>query len=174
MRLPLQNSPKFALVDDDYDGEWLSYFRWRLVNGHVQHFKLRPGKSGGSLARMAYGESLIPAKHLIGHKNGDNLDCRTSNLVCLSYSDFFNFFRKPVNAFHHRNNESGFRGVVVQLRGDKEYIRAVCRKELLRTPDGSTRWPTLGEAAKAYDKKALEIWGSGAILNYEESKHANH
>lgn len=177
MRLPITNSSKFAIVDDDYDGEWLATFRWILIAGSIPATAIswtqwnnlgekikfsRQERTWSYLRRMAYGESLIPPGWQVKNKNGDPLDCRTSNLECLSASDLLNRYRKQS---HHRANESGFRGVVV-VNGS---ARAKLKAHYITNPQtGGLVFPTLGDAARAYDQAARAAYGDRATLNYPE------
>lgn len=171
-KLPLVNSDKLALVDDDYDGEWLGYFNWRLdPNGYVSSTTwpdaLKP--STRYLHRLAYGSSFIPDGWKVVHKNGDRLDNRSSNLICLSGSEAM-LTRRPQRK---TQNSHGFRGVNVQHNraGDREYIYALCKWKFLKNPKtGGIRFETLGEAARAYDRAAWGHWGTMAQLNFPKEQ----
>lgn len=164
MRLPLANAPdQFALVDDDYDGEWLSTLRWKLLNGHAVTQHYRGNNTMGYLSRMAYGESLILPGHVIRHKNGNPLDCRTANLISATWRDMA--LSRPQGKL--RNNQTGYRGVSDQRLNGKQHIYAVLDGKYARHPDGYImKFDTLAEAARVYDYFAYLKWGDKATLNF--------
>lgn len=101
---------------------------------------------------------------LIDHRNGDTLDCRKENL---RRSD------KAGNAHNMRrskNQKKGrFKGVFAAATVSERW-----RAQIGITEKGKLRQLYLGcfstqeEAARAYDKKALELFGEFAALNFEQ------
>ncbi len=61
-------------------------------------------------------------------------------------------------------NKTGFRGVVIRENGR---FRAVIKKDKKLIYIGT--FPSPEQAAKAYDQKALELYGNKAILNFPEN-----
>lgn len=174
IKLPLYNAPgKYALVDGDYDGEWLSTFKWRLLpNGHVVS-TIYDWRSKNNrqlyLSRMAYGESLIPPGYSVVCRDGNHLNCHRDNLVAMTASEVA--LNRPQGSLRGRKpggavGVSGYRGVrVIQMA-----IYAHIRGGFLKRPDGSfKRFFTAEDAARVYDQEAIRLWGNKATLNFPES-----
>lgn len=149
---------KFALVDDE-DFEWLNQFKW------FAHYELRPNafyanrnvpkEHKGEPVRMARLIMNTPKGMVCDHINGDTLDNRKSNLRNCSVAQN-NMNRNGVGGTY-----SGYKGVFpagtsgwfsrIGYQGKKIYL-------------GFFLDPT--EAAKFYDKKAIELHGEYARLNF--------
>ena len=102
------------------------------------------------IARAAKGQ-------IVDHINGDYTDNRRSNLrICTHSQNQGN--RKSLN----RNNTTGYRGIA-QLPSGRwcAHIKRNRRKFHLGV------YATPEEAARAYDKAALDHYGEFAVLNFE-------
>lgn len=98
----------------------------------------------------------IPKGMQINHKNHNTADDRIDNLELVTASQNTQYRRKP------RNNTSGYKGVYYQA--DRNKYRAGIRVNYKRKSLGYYTCPI--EAARAYDKAALELFGNFAILNF--------
>lgn len=153
-----QGLGKFALVDGDYDGEYLSQYRWKLgLNGYAYTMLYQRKKEGGDgrkhllyLHQMAAGSP--PPGFQVDHKNRDKLDCRSCNLRWVTPKE--NTLNRGQS---YRHNKSGFRGVS-QVSINR--WSAICKKEKLGL------YSTPEQAARVYDKAALLHWGADAALNF--------
>lgn len=94
---------------------------------------------------------------LVDHVNGDGLDNRRENLRLCSKSENMRN-RRGVN----RNNKSGYLGVAWDAVNKKWEARI----QLLRRMYFVGRFDDKIEAAKARDRKALELHGEFASLNF--------
>ena len=128
----------------------------------------RPAKNNyGYVAALSYGSRReqkrektflhrlvmdAPTGVLVDHINRDGLDCRKLNL---RLSDF------ALNAANQKTRNgtaSGFKGVAAE--GDKWRARIGSERRSLGT------FSDPAEAARAYDRAAVEKWGEHARLNF--------
>lgn len=160
VRIPLPDGQE-ALIDDA-DEALVSGFRWRTLtnprSGHVyvhawngyQHFYMHRLISGAPQGRK------------VDHHNRNGLDNRRKNLrVATSAQNAANRIPDRRKA----GTTSDYKGVF----WDKSRQRWCATIHA----DGKTRalgrFKTEREAAEAYDRAALELWGRFARLNLEES-----
>lgn len=95
----------------------------------------------------------------IDHINGNKLDCRKSNLRLITHS------QNIANSPKRINNTSGYKGVIFFKR-DSTWQAAIT-KDYKSIHIGY--FSTAEEAARAYDKKAKELFGEYASLNFPET-----
>jgi len=141
----------YAYVDAA-DFEWLSRWNWRLHGGYAMRTEKR---------RKVYMHRAImqpPRGMVVDHINRNKLDNTRDNLlVCTQQENC-----------HNRSKRNGassrFRGVSFNRRMGRWCARI--------TFEGRRLW--LGcfveevEAARAYDRKAVELFGESALLNLPE------
>lgn len=154
-RIPLYRSSLVAIVDaEDYG--WLSQMRWRLW----------PCKSGNVYAasRTEHGRYLFMHRLLfaapegmdIDHANGNGLDNRLVNLRAATRQ------QNSANS-RRRGRSSRFKGVCwdksrgLWLAGVKFDYRRI----------NLGRFAVEEDAARAYDKKARELFGAFARTNFD-------
>ena len=134
---------KFALVDDE-DFYFLNQFKWHENKGYAR--------------TVIYMHNLIlkpKDKMLVDHKNRNRLDNERENLRYATHS------QSQANRTLQSNNRSGFRGVYWN-KGAKKWkvdIKTNGIKKFVGT------FTSKIEAAKAYNKACLEIYGQYASLN---------
>jgi hypothetical protein len=140
---------KSVMVDDE-DYEWLNQWKWHYHNGYAT----RKPVSG----RVFMHRSIMhtPKGMQTDHINGNKLDNQKSNLrVCTSQQNKLN---KPKRL----DNTSGYKGVT--WRKDKNMWQSQIMFNGKRQYIGY--FDDLEVSARAYDKKALELFGEFAWLNF--------
>lgn len=144
---------KFAMVDNE-DFENFSKIRWGLSpKGYVLRQKSK-NYSRIILHRQILNLKDFKEEHTeVDHINGDKLDNRKSNLrTCTHQQNLMNRRKK-------KTNRSGYKGVSFN---DNRWVASIMlnRKNIV-----IGRFIDKLEAAKAYDKKAVELFGEFAYLN---------
>lgn len=152
--IALSNGRSFATVDDE-DFEAVSRYRWHLsAAGYAVHTSSSQGRWTCVLMhRFIAGQRDFQ----IDHANGDRLDNRRSNLRQASPAD------NARNARLSSIATSGFKGVS-RSSGKKNQWRATIAMHRKKLHIGHFR--TAEDAAIAYDKKARELFGQFASLNF--------
>lgn len=144
-KIPLTQG-KFAIVDDE-DFEFLSQWNWYYLNGYaVRSFK-------GSKILMHRVINKTPDYLQTDHINRNRLDNRKINLRNATVSE------NQTNRLSLYNT-TGYRGVF-RGKGGAWRVRIQVKGEKINI--GSFK--SIKEAAIAYNKKALEIYGDFAVLN---------
>lgn len=137
-----------AFVDDD-DAPLVSEYRWNVdANGYAQ---ARVGEKTVRMHRLIMG---FPESG-VDHVNGDKLDNRKSNLRLANQS------QNNMNASLRMGSKSGFKGVY--KHSDGGYWVAQITVESKTEYIGRFRSPV--DAAIAYNRRALEVFGEFARLN---------
>ncbi len=156
-QIPLTQG-KFALVDDK-DFEWLSRWKWYYLSNQDR------GGYARSNIELAEGKwKNISMHHLImgmpneeiDHKNGNGIDNQKHNLRLSTTS------QNQANRGKQRNNQSGFKGVTFDRNKWRVAITLKGRVYYLG------KFSNIYEAARAYDKKAIELFGEFAQTNFKE------
>lgn len=170
-----------VLVDGDYDGEYFAEYEWRVLpNGYVirynSHETVISEKTGIILASLnspwTYLHHLIlPRKkgYWRIHINGNRLDNRSCNIAYRTPSESAMLRPQWQHKMPKRPDSidgSKYRGVRKTAYSKNGIIKTYstwtvyCQSKYVGT------FKTEVEAAKAYDKRAKEIWGDLAILNF--------
>lgn len=171
-KLPLKNSKKEALVDGDS-------YEYIINNPYLQKINflknLREHSSGYAFFQKnwrqldgSYKSETIYLQKLVAEKfhtkpdenkkwwirfiNGERLDCRTKNL---EFTTLANVIRNSDKT----DNKTGYRGVV---KSGKKYMAIIYQN---RKAINLGSFPTAEEAAMAYNKKSIELFGKTRSLN---------
>jgi len=160
--IPLSQG-RVALVDDEDYEELIKYnwhaYRHRNTYYAIRNVELYPGarttvKMHRQIMRALPGE-------IIDHKNGNGLDCCRNNLRIASSSQ--NSANKRIKA----GSKSQYKGVSWHKQHGKWYA-CICRnyKQIF-----IGLFKDELEAAKAYDRKAIELFGEYAKTNFPLEEH---
>jgi hypothetical protein len=157
-------SKKYNVLIDDEDLDKIQKFKWsiyllRKTKPYVRMVKTKNNKKGIYLHRFLL--NLDNPKVQVDHINGNSLDNRRCNLrICKNPG------QNAINRPKQKNNNSGYKGVF--LRKDKDYINKNIYRAAIRV---NQKLIHLGnftdkkEAAKAYNKAAMQYFGEFAYLN---------
>jgi hypothetical protein len=139
----------WALVDAS-DYEYLNQYSWHSHQGQRTGFYARARING----KLVYMHRLLlkPRRYqLVDHANHNGLDNRRDNIrLC---SDAQNIANTRGRA------KSGYKGVICRSGTLRRPYRAYCGKKTIGW------FETAEQAARAYNSKALEIYGPFAFLN---------
>lgn len=170
--ISLTNSKYSAIVDDeDYDRaikfEWNVHLSEKgipdrivasgMYNKNLSRGSCEYGARCLTLHRFVLNKHLVDMNHPIDHKFGDVFDNRKGFLRVCSPS------QNTCNRTKSKNNTTGFIGVSYHPKKKSPYRADIC-KNGVKLQIGY--FMTAIEAAKARDKKAIEIHGKFAMLNF--------
>ena len=153
---------KFAIVDDA-DFEWLNQWEWSVKKTAGLFYAVRATHKGGQthyMHRQIMGLKKGDGKQ-IDHINRTGIDNRRSNLRLCDYST------NRQNSIKRRGSTSKYKGVHWYKPIKKWKSTITINKKLVFLG----HYKTEEDAARVYDKKARELFGEFARLNFpEESK----
>lgn len=140
----------YATLVDDEDYEYLNKLKW--CAGHSSKGQYYAKRTGGALMHRVILNA--PKELQVDHINGNKLDNRKSNLRLCTVSQ--NLMNKKKYC-----GESPYKGVHFNKRMGRyeAYIKLNARKIHIGHFD------TPQEAALAWNKKAIELYGEFALLN---------
>jgi hypothetical protein len=146
-----------AFVDEDM---WhiINNMKWHLsTDGYAQTtINNTSVKMHAFIYNYKFGK-IGTLKNPIDHKNGNKTDNRLSNLHIISAS------HNAQNRKASKNSTSQYLGVHNRNDANSNKWRSAIKKDGIQYNLGSFK--TENEAAEAYNKKALELYGENAFLN---------
>ena len=158
-QIPLTQG-KYAIVDNA-DYEWLNQWKWCAEKIGNIYYAVRTIKINGKnipqlMHRLILGLIKGDGK-LTDHHNHNGLDNRLENLrIC-------NNSQNHHNQLPQKDCISKYKGVG-WFKRDKKWCARICMN---RKHYHIGYFDTETKAAKAYDKKALELFGEYACINFE-------
>jgi hypothetical protein len=158
-RIPLTQG-QYALVDNEDYNKVVALCSWsaRLDrrNGNYQAIGNQRNGRGGFRAVLMHRFVVNATKgKCVDHKSHDTLDNRKQNLrICLHRENLRNMK-------HHIGCSSRFKGVSFRLDSQKWRAYIGFNSKLIHLGSFSIE----SEAAKAYDRKARELFGAFALTN---------
>lgn len=157
-QIPLTQG-KFALVDDDVY-EYLNQWKWFAARCFGIFYAQRNERTSSSRKTIHIHRVVVnaPEGMIVDHINGNGLDnCRSNLRIC-------SFSQNSKNMKKHSRNKTGYKGVSVKAgkkaRKYQVFIGCDSDHKFLGYFDSAI------DAARAYDKKAIELFGEFARLNF--------
>lgn len=150
--------PNGTAIIDQSDFSLISQFQWRTF----QREKITYAVTGRAtlMHRLILGAEKGDGQR-IDHKSGNGLDCRRDNLRFATQS------QNRANSRKHIAGASKFKGVMASHSGK---WRVYCGPRDNRSYLG--QFIDEIEAALAYDRKAVEVYGEFACLNFPDRRPA--
>jgi len=145
----------YAYVDAE-DFEWLNQWHWRAHDGYAARQEKRNGKRTVVFMHRQIMKSS-PGK-VTDHINGNKFDNTRANLRNVTRQ------QNTHNKSKHAGGTSIYKGVSYDKRCHKWLARIYFAKEYYYLGSFATEV----EAARAYDYKAVELFGEFARLNFPE------
>lgn len=162
MRLIALTQDKVAAVDAE-DYERMMKRLWYAIKMNDTFYAASNDYSSGKKVMVFMHREILglPFGHIpeVDHENGDGLNNQKYNIRIATRAE--NSRNRP----HHKNSKFRYKGVWLMRRGNKRYASAI--------ETGGKRFflgcfYTEEEAARAYDRKAVELFGRFARLNFPD------
>lgn len=157
---------KFALIDEE-DAPLISRFKWcaRRAIGRDTYYAVRSTYSGNTHKTVLMHRVILDAPDGTegDHIDGDGLNNTRTNLRLSTTA------QNHCNARRRSNNTSGYKGV--SWDKSRGLWAAEARMNGRRIRCG--RFATAEEAARAYDRAAMQLQGEFARLNFPDDATAS-
>ena len=145
-----KNKGKYFAIVDDVDFDYLNQWKWCF------HSNYAAGRKQGKYTAMHTLIMNTPRGREVDHINGNGLDNRQENLRIVNRG------QNRMNCKKSKNNNSGYKGVGWFEKAKKWRAQIQFNKKRIHL--GVFNNPM--KAAKFYDKKAKELFGEYAKLNF--------
>lgn len=151
MNIKTSSGKVFIIDREDY--KKVSLYKWHISShGYVKRDEWN-GKNRKVVYLHRYILEINNTKSLVDHVNGDKLDNRKSNLRLCNRS------QNACNSKLSKNNSSGYKGVRKKRKKWQAYFKFNGKQKSIGV------FETKQEAALAYNKKVLAVFGEFAKLN---------
>jgi hypothetical protein len=144
----------YTIVDDE-DFQKLNQFKWYLNKGYAKRNQAAP--LDGILVPMHRELLGSPEDFIVHHKDGNKLNNQKSNLEVKTHRD---------HSQYHNPGKSKYLGLT-WVKAENKWQVQVCKQGKIHY---CGRYKDEVEAAKVYDRRALELFGLEAQLNFTESR----
>ncbi len=150
---------KFALVDDE-DYDWLNQWKWCAAKQGCRYYATRntpyADRRQGKPPSIFMHRLIMnaPDGKEVDHKNHNAIDNRKINLRICTRSE------NMANMLPYTHGTSQYKGVGCRDKKWRARIMKNCKEILIG------RYVLEVDAAKAYDKKAKELFGEFAYTNF--------
>lgn len=159
-QIPLTKG-RFATVDDDKYDE-LAKYKWRVDGaGYASRVATKQERKAGSTREISMARYLlgVSSVELCDHINRDKLDNRLENLRKATST------QNIINAAIRSDNTSGYRGVSKDMCSCKTPCKWIAKIGAWGKVQHIGIYNTKEEAAIAYNRRAVELFGEYASLN---------
>jgi hypothetical protein len=149
---------QLAIVDDE-DFDRVNQWKWQAIPNRDKWYAKRSFNKNGIRVGVRLHRFIInaPCGMDVDHINGNTLDCRKTNLrIC-------NNSQNAQNRGKTKFNTSGYKGVSYKKKNHRWYSQIMLNKHNYHL--GYFDSPE--DAAIAYDKKAVELFGEFANINFK-------
>lgn len=142
----------FYAYVDAADYEWLSRWKWHMQGGYAIRYEKK------KLIFMHRQIARPPAGMIVDHKNRNRLDNTRDNLRICTHQE------NTQNAAKIQGAYSRFKGVSYRKERDKYFAQIRCNNEQFYLG----LFEKEVDAARAYDRRAIELFGEFARVNFPE------
>jgi len=151
---------RVALVDDE-DYEELNKYKWCAVKLHGIYYAKRQQKIRKDVEKVILMHRQITnfKYKMIDHIDHDGLNNQKYNLRSCNQA------QNTANSRPYENNTSGLKGVCWHKIGKKWVSQIGFNNNLIYLGLFNDK----NDAGRAYDKKAIELFGEFAVLNFPDS-----
>jgi hypothetical protein len=148
---------------DEADYERVKEFKWTLAEWHGRFRSVHYYREDGKVKSFSLQRFLLkpPDGKVVAFRNGDSLDCRRANLLICTRGEAL----RSQKGKRGRRQNTKYKGVYPSGR-KKSPFKAVIAHNYRTYYLGSFK--TEEEAGRAYDRKAKELQGPPARLNFLE------
>lgn len=147
---------RVALVDDE-DFDRVNQFKWYASNHKHTWYAQRNRMINGKKSTQRLHSFILPGVKQIDHENRNGLDCQKHNLRPATFA------QNHANSIKRKGKcSSKFKGVCWDKRGQQWLAYITVDKKFVHI--GYFLQET--DAALAYDKKAVDVFGKFARLNF--------